>query len=255
MRLTPVIHLAVVLGLSAGIASAQGRADRFVARDANGDGVLTPNEYQTSGGHPGNFRALDANGDGVLTKNEFLGKEGSRVQDDPALYKDQGIYTDGPGVVYQDPDVLVKVPFRKLDQNRDNRLTKREWAVDSATFRSLDRNRDGYVSAAEYAGAPGAGRGDNGFSVKDKNGDGVLTTREYGDPASFDRVDRNDDRRITYDEFLNPPAAATRMELFDQLDRNRDGILTQGEWTGNLADFRNLDGNRDGRVNRGEFGS
>ena len=43
----------------------------FRDRDKNHDGVLTLEEY---GGHPGNFSAMDANGDRVLSRDEFVNR-------------------------------------------------------------------------------------------------------------------------------------------------------------------------------------
>src|SRR5215203_6442275 len=90
------IALAATVVLSAGLASAQDRAGRFNERDANGDGVLSQDEYTSTGGHPGNFRALDLNGDGVLSRGEFVSRDG--VVEAPA-YEDQGyddsVYDDG----------------------------------------------------------------------------------------------------------------------------------------------------------------
>ena len=80
MSLKIVFHIAGCFILCAGAASAQDRNARFNERDRNGDGVLSPNEYTSSGGHPGNFRALDTNNDGVLSRGEFVNRTG--IEDD-----------------------------------------------------------------------------------------------------------------------------------------------------------------------------
>jgi hypothetical protein len=161
MQPRKVLYIAVCFGLAAGAASAQGRAERFVQRDGNGDGVLTPHEYQTTGGHPGNFRALDANGDGVLSRDEFLGRDGSF--DDRAYearkYESRKVE---PGV-YQDPNVLHKdvltksanPGFRNKDVNGDGVLSRREYGQ-ASTFRRVDRNRDGVISEYEFTNPPPA---------------------------------------------------------------------------------------------------
>ena len=263
MQLRQVASMAATIALCAGAASAQDRASRFNQRDGNGDGVLTPHEYQETGGHPGNFRALDTNGDGVLTRGEFLGREGV-VEDqaheaakvDPARYPDASY----PG----DPNVLTKVEFRKIDVNRDNVLTKGEWTGDTRMFRKLDVNNDGYVSSAEYAstgalvGGIGAATPGTSFQVKDRNRDGLLTRDEYGEARTFDRVDRNRDNRISYDEFLNPPPApgtevyGSNQNTFMVKDRNRDGMLDRAEY-GEARTFDRVDRNRDGRISYDEF--
>ena len=153
--------------------------------------------------------------------------------------------------------------FNKLDVNRDNVLTKVEWNGDANVFRKLDINSDGYVSAAEYvAAAPltgaiggyGSGSTENRFMVKDRNRDGLLTRCEYGvDGAPFDRVDRNDDGRVSYDEFLNQPAADSRQARFDELDRNNDGVVSRSEWGREAGVFHLADRNGDGVVTLREY--
>ena len=259
MKLKTIFSLAGSFGLLVTAASAQDRATRFVERDRNRDGVLSQDEYVATGGHPGNFRALDTNGDGVLSRGEFVNRSGGGFQDDDVAV----VKAEPAPVAAADPNVLTKVEFRKLDVNRDNVLTKGEWTGDANTFRKLDLDNDGYVSASEYVataplvGSFGGGAVDgslaNAFVVKDRNRDGMLTRGEYGDALTFDRVDRNDDGRISYDEFLNPPPASTRQERFDQLDRNRDGVVSRGEWGAEAGVFHLADRNGDGVVTLREY--
>ncbi len=163
MRLGNAVILAVTFGLAAGAASAQDRASRFNERDGNRDGVLSPHEYQTTGGHPGNFRALDANHDGLLTRAEFLGREGVAEQ----AYESEKVvpdydyddYDDG-AVLKKDvltKDALTRSPalagFRNKDRNGDGTLTRAEYG-DRRTFRRVDRNRDGRISYDEFRNPP-----------------------------------------------------------------------------------------------------
>jgi hypothetical protein len=202
MRLRNAFYFAACFGLIAGTASAQDRASRFVERDANGDGLLSRHEYQSTGGHPGNFRALDSDGDGVLTRSEFLGRDV-----DDQVYEDRAYEKADPGY---DSAVLTKPApgsFHDKDRNRDGMLTRSEYA-DARTFDRVDRNRDGRISYEEFRNPPPAPVADDGegtFEARDRNGDGVLTRAEYGDSRTFRRVDRNRDGRISYQEFVNPP--------------------------------------------------
>lgn len=261
MRLHPVALAATVV-LSAGVASAQDRAGRFNQRDGNGDGLLSREEYTSTGGHPGNFRALDANGDGLLTRDEFVGREG--VVEDQAYEgraESRKIDPRHPDDQYpSDPNVLTKSGFRKIDRNGDAVLTKREWDGDSNSFRRLDANNDGYVSAAEYnrssaiIGSTGAAAPLDNFRAKDDDRNGMLSREEYGEQRSFDRVDRNRDGWISADEFVNPPPAPGpgSMEYeFQARDRNRDGTLSSDEMGDRM--FYRADGNRDGYVSYDEF--
>jgi hypothetical protein len=164
MRLHRVALAAAAVTLGAGLASAQDRAGRFDQRDGNGDGLLSEQEYVATGGHPGNFRSLDLNGDGVLTRDEFVGREGVAAPDrqyQGRAVKDRGRYRDNGTL--NDPNVLYKNESRK---------------VGSASSAPLDN-----------------------FRAKDANRDGRLSRQEYGEQRTFDRVDRNRDGWISYDEF------------------------------------------------------
>jgi len=45
----------------------------------------------------------------------------------------------------------------------------------------------------------------------------------------------------------------TRADVFQELDRNGDDMLTPTEWPGNERSFRHMDANHDGVVSREEF--
>lgn len=213
MRLHPTLYLAASVALCAGAASAQGRADRFDQRDANGDGVMSRDEYTSTGGHPGNFRSLDGNGDGVLTRDEFMGR--APAGDDQA-YESQRVNPDfGYHDPAYDPNVLTKDQARKVgsaasrdnfrykDANRDGVLSGVEYG-EQRTFYRVDRNRDGVISYDEYLNpppAPGPGSTEYDFLVQDRNRDGMLSRDEFGSGRTLSRFDVNRDGLISYDEF------------------------------------------------------
>jgi Ca2+-binding EF-hand superfamily protein len=118
---------------------------------------------------------------------------------------------------------------RNEDRNDDRRCSESERLP--MRFRGLDRNCDGVISRAEWRGS------DVSFRQHDRNGDGMLSGSELlgnGDDRDddrngggrFDRLDRNDDGRISLDEWPGRRAA------FERLDRNDDGFLSRDEFSG-----------------------
>jgi hypothetical protein len=131
---------------------------------------------------------------------------------DDRLYKDDG---------YDDDDYY--------DDDDDFRGRGRAM---STRFRGMDRNRDGRITRAEWRG------NDQSFRVHDRNGDGVLAGREVRANNARRRNRNRDD--------------GARVDALGRLDRNRDGVISRGEWTGTRSDFNRLDRNRDGRITSAE---
>src|SRR5688572_21231221 len=49
-----------------------------------------------------------------------------------------------------------------------------------------------------------------------------------------------------------PPLVAQQSMRYRDMDRNRDGVITRGEWRGNEQSFRQHDRNGDGRLSADE---
>ena len=96
------------------------------------------------------------------------------------------------------------------------------------------------------------------FNELDRNQDDFVTLDEWPlEPASFHRVDRDQDGRLSRAELLTPNSVRGRRldALFRQLDLNRDGRLSRTEWrpVGSAFERRDLDDN--GYITRDEMGN
>jgi Ca2+-binding EF-hand superfamily protein len=82
----------------------------------------------------------------------------------------------------------------------------------------------------------------------------VLLRSEWRDERrSFDRLDQDNNGRVTRDEYLSPPAVDDRESRFDVLDRNNDGRVSRGEWRNEPLSFARVDLNNDGIVSFREY--
>ena len=247
---------------SGGVAQAQesreDREDRFRAWDRNHDGRLVVEEMQAN---QGGFQAMDCNRDGFLDLNEFTNRnqcEGSSAAGKPMTPQDD---------------------FGRLDHNNDGVLSRGEWHAEGVDFRTADRNDDGAVTRDEYATmSSGYGGGNRDpraqrFRELDRNGDGVLERGEWrGERVSFRNADRNDDNRITRDEYFDLDTSAGRSspddrrfgdldrrygrsgrdERFAKYDLNRDRGVRIDEYRDRAA-FDIMDRDRDGVITAAEY--
>lgn len=123
--------IALCLGLGAGVALAQGRFD------ANGDGVVSLEEFQAARAREAaeRFAALDTDGDGLLSPQELDAARGELVA--RIRERAENIDTDGDGAW----------SFAELQAVRPN--------LDVSQFNRMDRNGDGLIGEDER---PPAGR-------------------------------------------------------------------------------------------------
>ena len=122
------------------------------------------------------------------------------------------------------------------------------------------------VALVLSASSPGAAQ--DRFRGLDRDGDGVITRSEWrGNDQSFRNHDRNRDGVLSGDEVRGSIAAAAAPATpswpggftdwtdarFDGLDRDRNGIISRGEWNVNDQLFGHIDRNGDKVVSRREF--
>jgi Ca2+-binding EF-hand superfamily protein len=250
MRLLVRIGLTAVLWSAAGAVDAQAQM-RFRGMDANGDGIITRDEWR---GNDRAFQNQDWNNDGILSGDEVR----------PGARRPQNLANDwNRDGRFDNLDVAIARQFEGLDRNNDGRIAESEWTGDRRAFLRLDANGDRHVTVREYAmggtlldsqGGP-AGT----FANVDGNSDGWLTRDEWRfSRADFDRLDTNNDNRISRFEFDSPArqggaAPIQSTDRFAAVDSNRDGYLTRSEWRGTERTFTLLDRNRDNRLTRAEY--
>ena len=110
------------------------------------------------------------------------------------------------GMRYQMPQ------FTDLDKNKDKKISRDEWQGPSQFFDRLDANKDGFIDETEWN------------AIRQRMGGGGGGPRLGESMAKF--LDADKDGKVSRDEF------AKMLTLFDLLDANHDGALTQEEMNG-----------------------
>jgi Ca2+-binding EF-hand superfamily protein len=152
--------------------------------------------------------------------------------------------------------------FRRMDTNNDGVIARTEWRGNPRTFNTYDWNNDGRLSGDEVSviaqrrgnrnGQDDEIASDDRFDYLDINGNGYIDTNEWdGGQYAFDRLDTNDDRRLTRGEFNT--ANNGNANNFAAVDMNGDGRIRLDEWPWSHTSFDRQDANGDGVISRGEY--
>lgn len=162
------------------------------------------------------FQALDADGDGKIFGEELDRYVLARAE--PAATTARvNLYDTGRGF------------FETLDRNGDGRLSMRERLLATASLQSLaGRNRDqlGPDDPARHFHLEFVRGSFALFGPADQMQAPTSPSFEQRTPVGpvwFQRMDRNNDGDLTWQEFLGPRA------MFLQLDRDRDGLIDPQE--------------------------
>ena len=222
---------------------------RFADMDTNRDGMIQRSEWR---GTLQAFRNHDWNNDGMLSGDEL--RVGSWRG---GTWEDVDYNPDRAGEVpYWTPEA-----FTSLDRNRNGIIARNEWPYDLASFRRVDRNRDNRLSREEFLGSEGYDDDRMcGFEHCDDNGDGRITRNEWhGTRDAFDWLDTNRNGVLSRAEVegtgTGPTTTSPTNTQFATLDYNRNGLISRDEWYWSRASFDERDLNRDGVLNRREFNS
>lgn len=224
----------------------------FEQLDQNQDNKLSQEEI----GERQRLLQADADQDGSVTREE--------LQNLLARRRDQA-----------EPQLNAEQLFARLDQNKDEKITKEELNERTQWLLSADANEDGEITLAEAQASlermreRGRFRFDpeQTFTRLDENQDGKLQKDELRGPfaAGLADLDADNDGEITKQEFLARAdrirerlAQAFRMptvdEMFTQYDANQDGKLVKDELPERTADFvLRADRDNDGAVTKEEL--
>ncbi|GMU93286.1 MAG: hypothetical protein AMXMBFR4_23440 [Candidatus Hydrogenedentota bacterium] len=245
----------------------KGERIAFDALDANSDGKLSLEELKAElPNFPAErFKARDADSDGFLTREEFRmqgrpGREENRREkptinaerpDLNALFHRADKDGDGRVTLEEIQAIAPKFSaerFQQMDKDGDGALTRSEapgrpdqrpsaemmGAV--GLFSRADKDGDGRLSYAELTAiAPNISK--ERFDQFDADKDGVLTRKEIPAAAAgasrtpaqlFKQADTDKDGRVSFSDLAAVAPNLTR-DRFDQLDRNKDGVLTEDE--------------------------
>jgi Ca2+-binding EF-hand superfamily protein len=233
----------VVLASSDGASQSRNARMKFDVMDRNGDGRISRDEWR---GSPRSFDVHDWNGDGQLSGDEVrIGAQRTtdvEQADHNPSRSERNLAWNASG-------------FTTLDHNRDGRITPNEWHYDLETFRRVDDNRNNALSRQEFLGGDvDDDRGDQ-FDDLDMNNNGRIERSEWhAGNAVFTRLDQNRDGVLSRLEVTGLEGATINTaDQFASLDIDRNRTISRNEWRESFARFNQLDLNRDGVLTQNEF--
>ncbi len=201
---------------------------RFSVADGDKNGYVTEDEFSTiqqqlaQNQMTAQYADVDLNGDEMLFRDElkmFIERDAIATQSKIEV------------TIRQDGKTL----FKLLDANVDRRLSQRELLEGFRALLEYDVNGDQRLSESElgtaYALNIGLGQVQSfrvdtmqTMGMEARSMDAILPGLSgLSGPDWFRRMDRNQDRDVSIREFLGP------REIFDQLDRDHDGLLSASE--------------------------
>ncbi len=149
--------------------------------------------------------------------------------------------------------------FQKMDTNQDGKISMEEWHQGwKKLFDLVDTNQDHFLVREEAKAfaekiRTSGGNIEEKFARMDKNQDGKITQDEWiGPPGLFHNLDRNGDGAITKDEYP-APQKEDALARFKKMDANGDGKISKEEWKGPAELFNKIDANQDSSLTPEEF--
>lgn len=145
--------------------------------------------------------------------------------------------------------------IQHFDQDGDGLVSADEFPGNQDQFQRLDADGDGYLDETEAPKHPPRGPADPDEVLADfdADGDGQLSADEFPGPDDhFYNLDTDGDGFLNRDELLagrpGPPGGAG----FERDDTDRDGMVSQSEFSGPEDLFQRLDTDGDGYITQEE---
>ena len=179
--------------------------------DTNSDSSLSIDELGVS---EEQFSTLDNDGDGLVTQNEIASAIDSKLSS-----------FDGEMPSKEEFESLISELGLQMPESS---TTKEANDFSSMIMSSYDSDSDSLLSASEVSILS-----DEEFSALDTNSDGSISTDELS--SAYDQVTNTSSNSSEFVASMPPPpsgggsSSASEEEEYDELDTNKDGVVSQEE--------------------------
>ncbi len=234
--------------------------------DTNGDGKVSADEFVSHAA--ARWQHADANGDGVVTLQEWEAQRpgwGQRGQGQGRHGRFEGARGGG--------GPMMEAMFQRADADHDGKVTRAEMeALRAQMFAQADTNHDGKLDQAELAAmraAHGGERMAERFAQLDRDGDGKISKDEAPPrmTAMFDQADTDHDGKLTLEEWKaalpvgqeraerpGAPQGARGRGPMAMMDKDGDGTISAQEFSAMPEHWFDVaDANHDGVVTLDEL--
>jgi Ca2+-binding EF-hand superfamily protein len=154
-----------------------------------------------------------------------------------------------------EPEAGGSAFIQRFDQDGDGLVSLDEFPGNQEQFERLDLDGDGYLDIGQTPKRPPHRPVDPQelMTELDTNGDGYLSTEEFPGPEDhFNELDSDEDGFLSQEELVNGRPGPPQGGSFKRDDVDRDGRVSQSEFSGPEDLFEQLDQDGDGYITRDE---